>query len=138
MPLFDDDPRMGGETLDQDLNQTLAAAADLCLPPWRHAVVNTAENPQDPEEITVRLEARDGDGIREPEQDLNLEIYRSGQDLNVMLSWCQPADRPLLWHGRHPVWMDGSSGERCDRPADGMPLEALCRRIRALVISEMR
>jgi hypothetical protein len=32
------------------------------------------------------------------------------------------------------VWMDSATGERCERPADGAPLEALCRRIRALLV----
>jgi len=41
----------------------------------------------------------------------------------------------MLWHGRHPVWMDPSSGERCERPAAGIPLEALARRLRALLLS---
>ncbi|WP_369818613.1 hypothetical protein [Synechococcus sp. MIT S9504] len=43
-------------------------------------------------------------------------------------------DRPLLWHGQHPVWMDGDTGKRCSAPNDGAPLEALARRLRALLV----
>jgi hypothetical protein len=32
------------------------------------------------------------------------------------------------------VWMDGTSGERCERPADGASIEALARRLRALLV----
>ncbi|MFM8524494.1 MAG: hypothetical protein ACKOCM_02565 [Cyanobacteriota bacterium] len=113
----------------------LAAAADLCLKPWRHAVVSLTASVEDSGEIQVRVEARDPEGARHPEHDLELEIYRSGEELNVMISWCDRPEQPMLWHGRHPVWMDGSSGERCDRPMDGAPLEALSRRLRALLLS---
>jgi hypothetical protein len=50
-----------------------------------------------------------------------------------MLAWAGREDRPLLWQGSHPVWMDGASGVRCDRPEQGLPLEALARRLRALL-----
>lgn len=118
-----------------DLQMGVAAAADLCLKPWRHAVVPMASATEGGDEMQVRIETRSPEGERLPEQDLELEIYRSGEELNVMLSWCERPEQPMLWHGRHPVWMDGSSGERCERPADGAPLEALSRRLRALFLT---
>ena len=120
----------------------VAAAADLCLKPHRYAVVHLAPAPASSTEAIDRhadddwallLQARDGEGRRLPEEDLELEIYRSGERHNLMLSRCRPVGHPLLWHGGHPVWMDGSSGERCDRPADGERLEALARRLQALL-----
>ena len=39
----------------------------------------------------------------------------------------------MLWHGQHPVWMDGVTGLRTERPPAGAPLEALARRLRALL-----
>ena len=113
----------------------VAAAADLCLKPWHHAVLPLTAGDGVDDEMQVRIEARSPDGERQPEHDLELEIYRSGEELNVMISWCERPEQPMLWHGRHPVWMDGSSGERCDRPADGAPLEALSRRLRALFLA---
>ena len=50
-----------------------------------------------------------------------------------MLSWWDQPERLMLWHGRHPVWMDGASGQRCAAPLDAAPLESLGRRLRALV-----
>jgi hypothetical protein len=71
--------------------------------------------------------------VRLPADDLELELYRSGAQLNLTLAWAADPARPMLWHGSHPVWMDGASGQRCERPRDGLPLEALARRLRALL-----
>jgi hypothetical protein len=117
-----------------DLCQLVAAAADLCRRPLRHAVV--APEPGDSPDLCLRLEARSAEGERVPVDDLELEIYRSGDDLNLTLAWRLGEDRPLLWQGSHPVWMDGATGLRCSRPADGAPLEALARRLRALLGSD--
>ncbi len=117
-----------------DLLVLIAKAADVCRKPWSHAVVLI--DPSAPEQIDdlhVRIECRDGDGQRCSDHDLELEIYRSGDEINLMLSWWDQPERPMLWHGRHPVWMDGASGELCTAPQDAAPLEALGRRLRALV-----
>ena len=117
-----------------DLLVLIAKAADVCLKPWSHAVVLIDPSaPERLDDLHVRIETRDGDGQRHPEHDLELEIYRSGEEINLMLSWWDQPDRPMLWHGRHPVWMDGVSGQRCAAPQDAAPLEALGRRLRALV-----
>ena len=39
----------------------------------------------------------------------------------------------MLWQGRHPVWMNGDTGVRCQAPEDAAPLEALGRRLRSLL-----
>ena len=117
-----------------DLLVLIAKAADVCRKPWSHAVV-----PIDPlapaqlDDLNVRIECRDADGIRNPQHDLDLEIYRSGREINLMLSWSDQPERPMLWHGRHPVWMDGTSGQRTAAPEDAAPLEALGRRLRSLL-----
>jgi hypothetical protein len=118
-----------------DLIRLVAAAADLCRKPLRHGVVplNAPAEGEEALEVCLRLEARDAEGRRLPEQDLELEIYPSGEDLNLTLAWCQDDQRPMLWQGSHPVWMD-AAGSRCPPPADGAPLEALARRLRALLV----
>ncbi len=122
------------------LCQQAAAAADLCLRPFTHAAVAQPELPSSPGGSTglsdcgLRLLARRADGERSPADDIELEIYRSGDDLHLMLSWPELPERPLLWQGNHPVWMDGDSGLRCDRPDTGAQLEALARRLRALLV----
>ncbi|EDY38965.1 conserved hypothetical protein [Cyanobium sp. PCC 7001] len=134
-----------------DLVQLVAAAADLCRRPLRHAVLparveeDTAAapdmeadgaadgKPDEADDCCLRLEVRSPDGERRPQDDLELELYRSGDGLNLTLAWADDPDRPMLWHGQHPVWMRPDTGERCERPQDGAALEALARRLRALM-----
>ncbi len=117
-----------------DLLVLIAKAADVCLKPWSHAVVPLDSSAAaELDDLNVRIECRDGDGQRHPDRDIELEIYRSGEEINLMLSWWDQPDRPMLWYGRHPVWMDGESGQRCSAPQDAAPLEALGRRLRSLV-----
>ena len=80
------------------------------------------------------IEARDPEGCRLCEGDLELEIYRSGRALHLMLTRLADDRWPMLWHGDHPVWMDPTNGLRCERPADGAPYEAFCRRVRDLLL----
>jgi hypothetical protein len=131
-------------SVNTDLSRLVASAADLCRKPLRHAVVTTpgpgdeggdgaADGPEESIDLCLRLEARTPAGERRPHEDLELEIYRSGSDLNLTLFWAHGEERPLLWQGSHPVWMDGITGLRCGCPADGAPLEALARRLRALL-----
>ena len=117
-----------------ELAKLVAAAADLCRKPLRHGVLRTSQ-PADPD-CCLNLEVRNSQGERLPEHDLELEIFRSGSDahasLHLTLAWRHDDSRPMLWQGQHPVWMDGS-GVRCERPAQGEQLEALARRLRALL-----
>ena len=130
-----DEPLEGFDAFLADL----AKAADVCLKPDRHALRFSGDPPSsigDCSDCALLIEARDGDGVRRPERDLELEIYRSGADLNLMLTRLGDDALPMLWHGTHAVWMQSASGERCERPVDGAPYEALCRRIRALLVGE--
>lgn len=118
----------------------MARAADLCLRPHRHALRFQGEPPRADDaggrvssDCTLVIEARDPEGRRHSAGDLELEIYRSGTTLHLMLSRLADDQWPLLWHGDHPVWMDPTSGLRCERPADGAPFEAFCRRVRDLL-----
>ncbi len=124
----------------------VAASADICLKPWNHAVVIVqpsqdvvAESDSEnllfsnfPLDLIMRIECRDKRGNRFSDNDLELEIYRSGKEINLMLSWVNQSERPLLWHSKHSVWMDGNTGQRCDRPKDGDSLESLARRTRSI------
>ena len=121
-----------------DLYKLVAATADVCFKPWKHAVVDDGlldkVYPQfnDQIELVIRIECRSIEGKRYPENDLDLEIYRSGTDLNLMISWCNQMELPMLWQGNHTVWMDASNGKRCQPPIDGESLESFARRLRAL------
>lgn len=120
----------------QGLLQAVAQAADLCRKPWRHAARFGGDGPNsigDSSDCLVLIETRDADGTRQPSLDLELEIYRSGEALHFMVALGADQAAPLLWHGHHPVWMDAQSGIRMERPPAGAPLEALCRRLKALL-----
>ena len=117
----------------------IAKAADLCLKPYRHALRFNGDPPAtigDCSDCALLIEARSEAGERLSDRDLELEIYRSGAELNLMLTWINNEQAPMLWHGSHAVWMQAASGERCERPADGAALEGFCRRIRATLASE--
>jgi hypothetical protein len=82
----------------------------------------------------LRLEARDINGIRQQQEDLELEIYGSSQNPSLEISWLELPDLPMLWLGRHPVWMDPKTGLQTDRPEGGILLETFGRRLRALLL----
>ena len=121
----------------------VAGAADVCLKPFKHAAIyinhdmKDINQDNDSFEFIKRIESRNIQGIRQPANDLELEIYRSGNNLSLILGWCNQVDRPILWQGQHSIWMDGNSGQRCNVPTDGMPLESLARRLRSLFGDEV-
>ena len=118
------------EVANTDLCRMVAAAADLCRKPLRHGVVLLS--PFNDDDCSLRLEARSSEGERLIAQDLELEIYRSGEALHLTLAWREEGERPMLWYGSHPVWMT-PQGERCERPSDGLAVEALARRLSTLL-----
>jgi len=127
------------ESSELALLQLVAQAADLCRKPLRHAVRVQGADPGtigDCSDCCLLIEARNDRGERLLAHDLELEIYRSGSDLNLMLSAVADDQAPVLWHGNHPVWMTASTGQPCERPSGGGQLEALCRRLRALLVIE--
>jgi hypothetical protein len=114
--------------------EELARAADLCLKPRIHAVRLIQPAPPDQRlDCTIRLEARNDTGERLPEHDLELELFQSGDRITMMVGWVVDPETPMLWYGNHPVWMQAKNGEPCPRPEGGLPLEALCRRLLALL-----
>ncbi len=121
-----------------DLLRKVARDCDLCLKPWRHSVFNDTvlsddsfDFDNDIFDLTLRIECRSKDGQRFSDNDLEIEIYRSGSDLSITISWASFPSRPILWHGKHSVWMDSVSGLRATVPEGGTSIEALARRLRA-------
>tara|TARA_B100000700_G_C15011633_1_gene841258 strand:+ start:1475 stop:1873 length:399 start_codon:yes stop_codon:yes gene_type:complete len=121
-----------------DLKSLIALAADHCFKPYKHSVLaldnidNLISFSEVDYDICIVIQCRNLDGIRITKNDLELEIYSSGKDINVMLSFINNPDMPIVWHGRHSVWMDPDTGKLCKKPANGIALEALIRRIKAL------
>ena len=122
-------------------SELVAAAADLCMKPWKHSVINkNNENLSDVQvgnsiDLNLRIECRDSNGERHPDRDLELELYKSGIDLNLMLYLLDIKDQPILWYGKHSLWMDPNTGKRCSPPDNSVNLEAFARRLKALFVS---
>ncbi len=109
----------------------VAKAADLCMKPYVHSVF--LENQlvdDDLNDLIFKIQCRNIDGEREESMDIDLEVYKSGDEVNMTISWRSIMDRPMLWQGKHAVWMDSSSGLQCETPSYGKPFESLARRLR--------
>ena len=112
----------------------VAKAADLCMKPYSHSVSleNQVDDENDLEDLIFKIQCRNIDGVREESMDIELEVYKSGNELNMTISWKSLIDRPILWQGKHPVWMDSSSGLQCEMPSYGKLFESLARRLRTV------
>ena len=119
----------------------VAKCADICLKPFNHSVISKNIDYKEPFlednfiELILAIESRNQNGVRFPENDLELEIYRSGSELNITLAWDKYPERPILWQGKYSLWMDATSGKKCEPSANGEKLEALSRRLRVLFSS---
>ncbi len=112
----------------------VAKAADLCLKPYIHSVFleNQLDDDKDFEDLIFKIQCRNIDGDREESMDIELEVYESGNEINMTISWKSLIDRPILWHGKHAVWMDSSSGVQCETPSYGKLFESLARRLQTV------
>ena len=112
----------------------VAKAADLCMKPYVHSVFleNHLANDNDLEDLTFKIQCRNLDGERQDSMDIELDVYKSGTEVNMTISWKSLIDRPILWQGKHAVWMDSSTGVQCDTPSYGKLFESLARRLRTV------
>ena len=112
----------------------VAKAADICMKPYVHSV--SLENQLDDgsllDDLIFKIQRRNTEGEREDFMDIELEVYKSGNEVNMTISWKALIDRPILWQGKHAVWMDSSSGVQCETPSYGKLFEALARRLRTV------
>lgn len=116
------------------LAAVVAAGAQHCLVGLVYGSV--IESHSGDGDLCLRLVARDRNGERQPQHDLRVEVFRSGDGFSLTFERIGQPDWPLLWYGRHPVWMRADSGRSCERPAataarqTALQLEALARRLR--------
>ena len=120
----------------QKLLTEVAKACDFCLKPYRYSVIENLANEkikgtEDSIDLTLTGECRSCDGHRLSDKDLEIEIYRSGLDISITLAWLSFPNKPILWYGKHSVWMDSTNGLRVNNPVDAYELEALARRLRS-------
>ena len=120
--------------LKNSLIVEIARAADLCMKPYVHSVFleNHLDEDEDLEDLIFKIQCRNIDGEREESMDIELEVYKSGNEVNMTISWKSLIDRPILWQGKHAVWMDSSSGVQCEKPSYGNHFESLARRLRTV------
>ena len=118
-------------TIDS-LKAKVAKAADLCMKPYVHSVSleNKSGDDNDLDDLIFKIQCRNIDGEREESMDIELEVYKSGNEVNMTISWKSLNDRPILWQGKHAVWMDSSTGVQCETPSYGKLFESLARRLR--------
>ena len=112
----------------------VAKAAALCMKPYVHSVFleNQLDDDNELDELIFKIQSRNIDGEREESMDIELEVYKSGNEVNMTISWKSLIDRPILWQGKHAVWMDSCSGVQCETPSYGKVFESLGRRLRTL------
>ena len=117
-----------------DLIAEVAKAADVCLKPHIHSVFleNYSDDGNDLNDFIFKIQSRNLEGEREGSLDIELEVYKSGNEVNMTLSWKCLSERPILWQGKHAIWMDSSSGMQCDTPSYGKTFESLARRLRTV------
>ena len=115
----------------------VAKAADLCMKPYVHSVslegnLDNETSDEKFEDLTFKIQCRDIDGERQSSMDIELEVYKSGNEINMTLSWISLLNTPILWQGKHSVWMDSNSGVQCQTPSNGQLFESLARRLRTI------
>jgi len=112
----------------------VAKAADLCMKPYVHSVFleNQLDDDNVLDDLIFKIQRRNTNGERDDSMEIELEVYKSGNEVNMTISWKSLIDRPILWQGKHAVWMDSSSGIQCDTPTYGKLFESLARRLRTV------
>ena len=112
----------------------VAKAADLCMKPYVHSVFleNQLDDDNVLDDLIFKIQRRNTNGERDDSMEIELEVYKSGNEVNMTLSWKSLIDRPILWQGKHAVWMDSSSGIQCETPTYGKLFESLARRLRTV------
>lgn len=124
-------PSATADEATAELLTVISQAADLCRPELRHAAVLLE---QAADGWCLRLECRGIDGGRLEAEDLDLEIYGAAADPSIQITWSMNPQAPVLWQGRHALWMEAGQGQRCAAPPQAVPLEALARRLRARLV----
>ena len=77
----------------------VAKAADLSMNPYVHSVFleNQLDDDNDLDDLIFKIQCRNIDGERQESMDMELEVYKSGNEVNMTISWKSLIDRPILW-----------------------------------------
>ena len=126
--LFEDSPK--------NIESLIAKSADLSNKPFVHSVVKINgeyEIEEDDIDLTVNILCRDKEGKRLEIYDLELELFKSNQELVLVISKLNFPDEPILWYGVKILWMDSNNGKKCNSPKYSARLENLANRVKSFI-----
>jgi len=126
--VFFEDPR-------ENFERRIARSADLVNKPFLHSVVKLKgefQHNNDDIDVTFNILCRDLKGKRLKSFDLELEIYKSNNELILVVNKLNYPDEPILWSGSKNLWMDSKVGKKCIAPNYAFKLENLANRIKIL------
>ena len=121
---------------DQELNVLIAKSADLTNKPFLHSVLNLdGEYDFDTNDLDISFQilCRDIEGKRQENMDLELELFRSSNDIVLVIAKLNFPEDPILWSGSKNLWMDSKSGKKCDPPTYSFRIENLANRIKTIL-----
>jgi len=124
------------ENSPKNIESLIAKSADLTNKPFVHSVVKINGEYQIDEEdidLTVNILCRDKEGKRIEIYDLELELFKSNNDLVLVISKLNFPDEPILWSGVKTLWMDSNNGKKCNSPSYSARLENLANRIKSFI-----
>ena len=125
------------ENQHDSFESLIANAVNLCNKPFVHSVVKVKGDyfsNSDDIDLTLNILCRDIDGNRLEFYDLELEIYKSNNDLILVVTKLNFPDEPMLWSGPKNLWMDGKTGKKCNPPNYGFKLENVASRVKSLFL----
>ena len=129
------------EIILNNILELISKSADSCCKPWVHSVVVTSkyfESECHIGDLSLRIECRDKYGVRFFDNDLDLEIFKSGNQTNLTLAWSNNTNSAILWLGQHSVWMNSITGLKCSAPEDSLKVESLARKVKALLPANIK
>ena len=126
--LFDNPPK--------NIQSLIAKSADLTNKPFVHSVVKTNgeyEIEKENIDLTVNILCRDKEGKRLKIYDLELELFKSNEELVLVISKLNFPYEPILWCGVKTLWLDSNNGKKSNPPKYSARLENLANRIKSFI-----
>ena len=123
--------------LSDNLEIIVAKSANIVNKPYLHSVVKISgeydSSKIDDLDITFNILCRDSEGNRAERYDLEIEIFNSKNELNLIISKLNYPNEPILWSGNKNLWMDSKSGKKCEPPNYNFRIENLATRIKRFI-----
>ncbi len=124
------------ENSHENIECLIAKSADLTNKPFIHSVVKITgkyEIGEEDNDLTVNIFCRDKEGKRLEIYDLELELFKSNEELVLVISKLNFPNEPILWCGSKILWMDSNNGKKCLPPKYFNRLENLANRIKSFI-----